>query len=31
MLTKGRIEREGTVIFGDASLAVWEDGIPQEH
>lgn len=28
MLTpKGQIERQGTVSFGDASLAVWEEGI----
>lgn len=26
-LTKGRINREGRVSFGDASLAVWEEGL----
>lgn len=26
-LTKGRIERAGTIHFGDASLSIWEDGI----
>lgn len=26
-LTKGRIDRTGTVNFGDASLSVWEEGI----
>jgi hypothetical protein len=27
---KGQIHREGTINFGDASLNVWEEGIPQE-
>lgn len=27
---KGQIAREGSVSFGDASLAVWEEGIPRE-
>lgn len=27
---KGQIAREGVVSFGDASLAVWEEGIPRE-
>lgn len=27
-LTKGRIDRAGTIHFYDASLAVWEDGTP---
>lgn len=29
MLTKGRIDRTGRVVFHDASLAVWEDGISE--
>ncbi|RJF99064.1 UvrB/UvrC motif-containing protein [Noviherbaspirillum saxi] len=29
-LTKGRIERTGRVAFHDASLSVWEEGIPRE-
>lgn len=27
MLTAGRIDRTGQVVFGDASISVWEDGI----
>jgi hypothetical protein len=27
VMTKGRIEREGAVNFGDASIAIWEEGI----
>lgn len=31
MLTpKGQIEREGSVNFGDASISIWEEGIPRE-
>jgi len=28
--TTGRIAREGEIHFGDASLSVWEEGIPRE-
>ncbi|TYK74325.1 hypothetical protein FSY45_19365 [Comamonas sp. Z1] len=31
MLTpKGQIQREGSVNFGDASISIWEEGIPRE-
>lgn len=31
MLTpKGQIQREGSVSFGDASISIWEEGIPRE-
>ena len=30
MMTKGRIEREGVVSFGDANISVWEEGIPRD-
>lgn len=31
MLTpKGQIDREGSVNFGDASISIWEEGIPSE-
>lgn len=29
-LTKGRIDRAGKIHFGDASLHIWEEGIPRE-
>lgn len=29
-LTKGRLERAGRVVFHDAALHVWEEGIPRE-
>lgn len=29
-MTKGRIERAGSVVFHDAALYVWEEGIPRE-
>ncbi len=29
-LTKGRIDRAGKIFFSDASLHVWEEGIPRE-
>lgn len=30
-LTTGRIEREGKIVFGDASLSVWEEGISESR
>ncbi|MBR8344699.1 UvrB/UvrC motif-containing protein [Burkholderia ambifaria] len=29
-MTKGRIERTGSIVFHDSKLAVWEEGIPSE-